>query len=1089
VSVAPGTFDGLSLLDLSRNEARNNAILLELSWPGVGLAYGGASFTALGNAALPVTCVTINGAKAYAEWKQERRQDGDYGLPTEWEFEYITGGYRGVPYLWTVGEVAKYANLAGAETLHQQETLSPVSTFAELNGLEDLIGNAWEWTDSDQTPGISFWKTIRGGSYRSPAEVAASSFRLFYGRDSFISNEVGFRIVRKPFAVAAPAREITGSNLSLSSAALVAVRGFNSPDATFSVSSVEVSNDDYAAYLNELSQSGKLAVASGWVQLATSSTPLLQLSGNTGITILGQNFASVAGRGGFPVTAVTWHGANDFARWLSERNSNWFYRLPTEAEWEAAALAGYNAPTAEDAKFIASNSWSQMDRIVGPSLNPWGLTGILASVAEWTSSEAIGLADLMIVRGGSAHWFSGERSATDRSQFLAKETIAADLGFRLARVPKTPWKSATADGMFLGFVDMAVVNEGGKAKVVMSRKGDPVFPMNVLVSCDDSRVQLPASVTFAGGEATKTFAFSVAADLLAYGQKEATITLSPDTGTSLALSLTISDTSSSVLSIEILSGKVIAGQPATLRISRNAAASAPLGVVVATPQGQQVETIPGSQSHVDVTINVPTGAGNTLLVNASADWHAPASASLNVEQVSGFAAWAASHGLGGTDAAPAATPIGDGIPNYLKYAFNLAPAEQATSIGHIFTTKGLPVVGKLAQALRVEYIRLKSSQGGPVYKVLHSNGLNGNWAEFAGQATITSIDDKWENVVAVIPVSAGAKAFARVSVSMPDFDNLGYSRTTFHTPPLGYTTQSLSKGVNVLGITLHNPTLASGIFSAVAGTTLSAPDLGLSPATGRTYILEITSGTLAGVVQEIPAASISGTNITTSQNLATLGLAVGNSYNLRLAPTLEDIFTTTPLNNGGILHATINPSTADVVSIPNGAGGYDRYYLRSGATPAFRSVATNLATPNVPVIYVDGILIDKKNTTAATLVSTGEVKTSGSNTVVVKGINPVGVVAPVGLNLFNVGLEDDLLATLSSSTADIVWVQQPNLIFRKFYRRSGVGGGWRDLANPSVNLTQAQAEAVTFSGAVIIERRGNNAINVDLNIPTFYSNL
>jgi hypothetical protein len=68
-------------------------------------------------------------------------------------------------------------------------------------------------------------------------------------------------------------------------------------------------------------------------------------------------------------------------------------------------------------------------------------------------------------------------------------------------------------------------------------------------------------------------------------------------------------------------------------------------------------------------------------------------------------------------------------------------------------------------------------------------------------------------------------------------------------------------------------------------------------------------------------------------------------------------------------------------------------------------------------------------------------------------------------------------------------VQQPNLAFRKFYRRSGAGGGWRDLANPSANLTQAQAEAVSLSSAIIIERRGNNAANLDLNVPAFYSNL
>jgi hypothetical protein len=311
-----------------------------------------------------------------------------------------------------------------------------------------------------------------------------------------------------------------------------------------------------------------------------------------------------------------------------------------------------------------------MDRLVGPSLNHWGLTGILASVAEWTSSEAIGLADLMIVRGGSTHWFSGERSATDRSQFLAKETIAADLGFRLARIPKTPWKSSTDDGMFSGFVDMAVVNEGGTAKVVMSRKGDPVFPMNVSVSCDDPRVQLPSSVTFAGGEVTKTFAFSVAADLLSQGKKVAKIILSPDLGIALALSFTISDTSASTLSIEILSGKVIAGQSATLRISRNAAASAPLGVVVVTPQGSQIETIPVSQSYVDMTIDVPIGTGNAFLVNASADWYTPTSVSLNVEQAAGYAAWATTYA--GAQSANLDWDK-DGVSNGVEFFMDAAP--------------------------------------------------------------------------------------------------------------------------------------------------------------------------------------------------------------------------------------------------------------------------------------------------------------------------------------------------------------------------------------------------------------------------------
>ena len=41
-----------------------------------------------------------------------------------------------------------------------------------------------------------------------------------------------------------------------------------------------------------------------------------------------------------PVTHVSWHDAQDFIRWLNEKEGTRAYRLPTEAEWEYAARAG-----------------------------------------------------------------------------------------------------------------------------------------------------------------------------------------------------------------------------------------------------------------------------------------------------------------------------------------------------------------------------------------------------------------------------------------------------------------------------------------------------------------------------------------------------------------------------------------------------------------------------------------------------------------------------------------------------------------------------------------------------------------------------
>ena len=123
---------------------------------------------------------------------------------------------------------------------------------------------------------------------------------------------------------------------------------------------------------------------------------------------------------------------------------------------------------------------------------------------------------------------------------------------------------------------------------------------------------------------------------------------------------------------------------------------------------------------------------------------------------------------------------------------------------------------------------------------------------------------------------------------------------TAYTTPVGYVTQPLVQGSNAFGITLHPPAVAKGSIDTVNGTVLTDSDTTFSPVSGRLYVLEITSGTLNGAIQEVPAASISGNTITTPDNLGTLGLQVGATYSLRLAPTLEEVFTTVPLSSGGV---------------------------------------------------------------------------------------------------------------------------------------------------------------------------------------------
>ena len=314
-----------------------------------------------------------------------------------------------------------------------------------------------------------------------------------------------------------------------------------------------------------------------------------------------------------------------------------------------------------------------------------------------------------------------------------------------------------------------------------------------------------------------------------------------------------------------------------------------------------------------------------------------------------------------------------------------------------------------------------------------------------------------------------------------------FAQTPAFSKPSGYTTKSLAQGFNLLGLNLQTPTVASGVLENAVGTTLTDSQLSLSPVVGKTYILEITASAtpaLVGTIQDIASTSISGTTITSNENLTALGLAAGDSYALRVAPTLEDVFGVISLANGGTLAAALSSGSADIVWIPNGTGNYTKYYLHNSG--AFRNVATNLASPNIPLIYADGFFVQKKGATASSLTVTGEVKLVGTNSVCVQGFNPVCTVSPAGLNLWNSGIADDIQAALNSGSADIVWVQQANLTYEKFYRHSS--GSWRNVV-ANVNLTQGQAEAIGLSNGVLVQRKGTSPINLDLNVPVSFSNL
>jgi hypothetical protein len=319
---------------------------------------------------------------------------------------------------------------------------------------------------------------------------------------------------------------------------------------------------------------------------------------------------------------------------------------------------------------------------------------------------------------------------------------------------------------------------------------------------------------------------------------------------------------------------------------------------------------------------------------------------------------------------------------------------------------------------------------------------------------------------------------------------LGFAQAqTAYTTPVGYTTQTLTaNSYNVVGLTLHNSTVAAGKFETIAPTTLTDNDVTYAPVANRTYVLEIITSpdtpSLVGSIFEIPAANISGSTITVTTvpatDLVALGLTSTATYNLRLAPNLEEIFR---VDATSMLTRGLSSTNADVIWVPTATVGvYNQYFIHSG-TSAIRIAGTTTPAPNIPVIYADGLLIQKK-TTETTLTQTGEVKKVGTNNVLAAGISPISAVAPVGLTLTTAGFETSTgwVKGLSATNADIVWVPSGPNTYNQYYFHSGTSL-WRNVATN----TAIGADVPLPSGVLVQKKLGT--LSLKLQVPTAYSNL
>lgn len=127
-------------------------------------------------------------------------------------------------------------------------------------------------------------------------------------------------------------------------------------------------------------------------------------------------------------------------------------------------------------------------------------------------------------------------------------------------------------------------------------------------------------------------------------------------------------------------------------------------------------------------------------------------------------------GLSGVGAQPLGIPLSDGIPNLLKYAFNLDLGVAGGARMGAGGTSGLPsIVGQgegAGRVLRFEFVRRKGS--GLAYLPMKGDSLGpGNWMPLSSDPAITPIDPFWERVVYEEPAAGASAWFGVVGVTLP----------------------------------------------------------------------------------------------------------------------------------------------------------------------------------------------------------------------------------------------------------------------------------------------------------------------------------
>lgn len=157
----------------------------------------------------PVVCAAWIDAQAFIDWLS-KKSGHPYRLPSEAEWEYAARAGTTTARWWGDAIGVNNANCDGCGSRWDDRGTSPVGSFkANPFGLDDMLGNVWQWTadcgnetykktPTDGSARIGDHCPIyarRGGSWAARPKILRAADRAWSGEDDR-DNDVGFRVAR-----------------------------------------------------------------------------------------------------------------------------------------------------------------------------------------------------------------------------------------------------------------------------------------------------------------------------------------------------------------------------------------------------------------------------------------------------------------------------------------------------------------------------------------------------------------------------------------------------------------------------------------------------------------------------------------------------------------------------------------------------------------------------------------------------------------------------------------------------------------------------------------------------------------------------